>query len=85
MGRVVDESLRVMGGVRGLRVVDTAAALTSCGGSDEWCSAAIADKVRLCNPNEEYMHSQTIAEKRGRTPSFPFVKTSKNQTKSNQS
>jgi hypothetical protein len=47
MGRVVDESLRVMGGVRGLRVVDTAAALSSCGGSDEWCSAAIAEKVRF--------------------------------------
>lgn len=36
MGSVVDHNLRVMGGVRGLRVVDTAAALSSCGGESPY-------------------------------------------------
>jgi len=41
-GSVVDERLKVVGGVTKLRVVDTAAAAVGCGEEDEWCSEAIA-------------------------------------------
>jgi choline dehydrogenase len=42
VGSVVDERLKVIGGIAKLRVVDTAAAAVGCGEEDEWCSEAIA-------------------------------------------
>ena len=44
IGEVVDEGLMIKG-VKGLRVVDMAAAGVSCGDADEWCGGVIATRA----------------------------------------